>query len=50
MILQGGIVGGSGNLGGIVYTTVARHSSFHKTLWTTGLTRCARSFSFSRPF
>lgn len=39
--VQGGVVGGSGNLGGIVYTTVARYSSFAKTTWTIGVARYA---------
>ncbi|CDR35887.1 RHTO0S01e09428g1_1 [Rhodotorula toruloides] len=34
--LMGGITGASGNLGGIAFSVIARHSSFAKTVWITG--------------
>uniref|UniRef100_A0A0K3C6Y1 BY PROTMAP: gi/647394654/emb/CDR35887.1/ RHTO0S01e09428g1_1 [Rhodosporidium toruloides] n=1 Tax=Rhodotorula toruloides TaxID=5286 RepID=A0A0K3C6Y1_RHOTO len=34
--LMGGITGASGNLGGIVFSVIARYSSFSKTVWITG--------------
>ncbi|GAA6002789.1 hypothetical protein JCM10207_007682 [Rhodosporidiobolus poonsookiae] len=35
--LMGGVVGGSGNLGGIVFSTIARFSSIPKTIWVVGV-------------
>ncbi|GAA5828243.1 hypothetical protein JCM11251_002655 [Rhodosporidiobolus azoricus] len=47
--LMGGIVGASGNLGGIVFSTVNRYSTIPQTIWVAGIVGVAVGLAIAIP-